>query len=111
MPITTRSTCRPSLPRPRWSSSNPECLHGRLPPGCRKSYRPTALRADGRGLVPTFPYTYSVQRCVLTFPYFKQHILFALSDEADYLYRARAMGRTCSFFFAIRCQVDNGVNP
>jgi len=62
------------------------------------------VQADGRGLVPSSTYTYSVQRCVQTFPYFKQHILFALDEEDDYLYSARATGRTCNLFlqFVVR---------
>jgi len=106
LPTTTRSTCRPFGARPRWSSSSPARHRAPLRRGCRRKLQPCRY-ADGHGLVQSSTYTYSVQRCALFF--ILSSTFYRLLDETDFLYSARATGRTCEPFFAIRCQVDNGV--
>jgi len=57
------------------------------------------VQADGRGLVPSSTYTYSVQRCVQTFPYFKQHILFALVPRGRLFVQSTCDGPHVQPFF------------
>jgi len=57
------------------------------------------VQDNGRGLVPSSTYTYSVQRCVQTFPYFKQHILFALVPRGRLFVQSACAGPHAQPFF------------